>query len=178
MKGFEPLADVLDRCSERLGIVVAWLILVMVGITFAIVVLRYGFSWGRIWMQESYVWLNAIVFLLGAPYALLKDAHVRVDIFYRPAGPRIRAIIDALGAVLLLLPSMVLFFFLCAPYVIQSWKRLESSREANGLPGLFLLKTMLLIFSVLMFLQGLSLLVRSLGLLRRGSAKAVSRSTL
>ena len=60
----------------------------MVLTTFSVVVLRYVFSLGWVWMQESYVWLRGIVFMLGAVYTLLHDGHVRVDIFYRPASER------------------------------------------------------------------------------------------
>lgn len=166
MDVLQRLANVIDRLCEGVGRAVSWLILAIVVITFAIVVLRYGFGWGRIWMQESYVWINGIAFLLSAPFTLLKDGHVRVDIFYRAAGTRSKAIIDALGVVFLLLPTMAVFAYVSWPYILQSWKRFEASREANGLPGLFLVKSVLLVFVLLLALQGVSLLIRSLSQLR------------
>ncbi len=162
MQGLLAIAEKIDCFSETLGKIVSRMILLMVAITFGIVVLRYGFNWGRIWMQESYVWINGIVFMLGASFTMLKDAHVRVDIVYRGATGRAQAFIDLLGSLFLLLPTMAIIGYLSFPYIAQSWRRFEASREANGLPGLFLLKSVLLIFAALMFLQGLSLAIRSL----------------
>lgn len=134
----------------------------MVLVTFAVVILRYVFSFGWVWLQESYVWMHGVVFMVGAGYTLLHNGHVRVDIFYRPASLRYKATIDILGSLLLLLPMVTLVFLVGFGYVASSWSMLEESREAGGLPGLFLLKAMILVFSVLMAMQGLSLAVRSL----------------
>ncbi|NIR58703.1 MAG: TRAP transporter small permease subunit [Gammaproteobacteria bacterium] len=146
----------------------------MVLITFVVVVLRYVFAIGWVWMQESYVWLHGIVFMLGAGYTLLHNGHVRVDVFYRPAGLRYKAVIDLLGAFVLLLPMVILVFTVGFEYVASSWTMLEESREAGGLPGLFMLKTVILAFCVLTGLQGLSLAARGI-LVLRGHPEFVSR---
>ncbi len=140
----------------------AWLTLAMVLIAFSVVVLRYVYAIGWVWMQESYIWLHGIVFMLGAGYTLLHQGHVRVDIFYRPAGARTRAWVDLLGSCLLLLPTMALVLLVSLDYVAASWVKLEESREAGGLPGLFLLKSVIPTFCVLLGLQGLALAGRSL----------------
>ena len=134
----------------------------MVLSTFAVVILRYVFSVGWVWLQESYVWMHGVVFMVGAGYTLLHNGHVRVDIFYRPASIRYKALIDILGACALLLPMVVLVFLVGFDYVKSSWSMLEASREAGGMPGLFLLKTVILVFCVLTAAQGLSLAARSL----------------
>ena len=134
----------------------------MVLTTFTVVVLRYVYSIGWVWMQESYVWLHGVVFMVGAGYTLLHNGHVRVDIFYRPKDYRYKAVIDILGSFLLLLPLVALVFMVSVGYVADSWLRLEESREAGGLPGLFLLKSVVLVFCVLLGLQGLALAGRSL----------------
>ena len=151
-----------DSLNERIGRGIAWMTLLMVLITFVVVVLRYVYAIGWVWLQESYVWLHGIVFMLGAGYTLLHNGHVRVDIFYRPNGPRYKAWIDLLGSFLLILPLVVVVFSVSFGYVEDSWSRLEESREAGGLPGLFLLKTVILAFCILIGLQGLSLAGRSL----------------
>ncbi|RMD63587.1 MAG: TRAP transporter small permease subunit [Alphaproteobacteria bacterium] len=138
----------------------------MVLVTFAVVVLRYVFAIGWVWLQESYVWMHGIVFMVGAGYTLLHNGHVRVDVFYRPAGMRYRALVDLFGSFLLLLPMIVLVFVVGFDYVASSWSMLEESREAGGLPGLFLLKSVILVFCVLTGLQGLSLAARSFLVLR------------
>ncbi len=155
------LADGLDWLNERIGRAVSWLVLAMALITFAVAILRYVFSIGFVWMQESYVWLHAIVFMAGAAYTLLHDAHVRVDVIYRPFGERYKAWVDLLGGLLLLLPMAVVAGWVSFPYVMSSWDKLEASREAGGLPALFLLKSFLLVFCVTVGLQGLSLAARS-----------------
>jgi TRAP-type mannitol/chloroaromatic compound transport system permease small subunit len=91
---------------------------------------------------------------------------VRVDVFYRPGSPRFKAWVDLVGVLVLMLPVLILVFFMALPYVIESWSRLEQSREAGGLPGLFLLKTVIPLFCILMALQGLSLAGRSILVLR------------
>jgi TRAP-type mannitol/chloroaromatic compound transport system permease small subunit len=144
---------------------VAWLTLAMVLIAFGVVVLRYVYAIGWVWMQESYVWLHGVVFMLGAGYTLLHNGHVRVDIVYRPASARTKAWVDIFGSCLLLLPTVALVFLVSTDYVAASWGRLEESREAGGLPGLFLLKTVIPVFCVLLGLQGLALAGRSLLLL-------------
>ncbi len=150
-----------DAANERIGRGVAWLTLAMVLITFLVVILRYVFALGWVWIQESYVWLHGIVFMVGAGYTLLHDGHVRVDIFYRPRDARHQAWVDLLGSAFLLLPIVIMVAVVSWPYVFNSWRELEESREAGGLPGLFLLKSVLLVFSLLMGLQGLSLMARS-----------------
>ena len=121
-------------------------------------ILRYVYAIGWVWLQESYVWLHGIVFMVGAGYTLLHNAHVRVDIFYRPNSARYKAVI---GSLLLLLPLVIVVVYVSYGYVLDSWMRLEESREAGGLPALFLLKTVILLFCMLIGLQGLSLAARS-----------------
>ena len=150
-----------DRLNDVVGRGVSWLTLAMVVVTFAVVMLRYVFSLGWVWMQESYVWLHGIVFMLGAGYTLLHNGHVRVDILYRPKDDRYKALVDLGGSFLLLLPVVALIWFVSWDYVIGSWLRLEESREAGGLPGLFLLKSVIWGFCLLIGLQGLSLAGRS-----------------
>ena len=151
----------IDRLNDCIGRGVAWLTLAMVLITFLVVILRYVFSLGWVAMQESYVWLHGIVFMVGAGYTLLHNGHVRVDIFYRPASARYKAWVDLFGVILLLLPVVVVVIWGSWDYVLESWIRMEESREAGGLPGLFMLKTVILVFCILLALQGLSLAARS-----------------
>jgi TRAP-type mannitol/chloroaromatic compound transport system permease small subunit len=107
-----------------------------------------------------------MVFMVGAGYTLLHDGHVRVDVFYRPAGRRYRAWVDLVGSLVLLLPMAAVVAYMSMDYVGDSWVRLETSREAGGLPGLFLLKTIIPAFCVLVGLQGLALAGRSFLVLR------------
>ena len=152
----------IDRLNDAVGRGVAWLTLAMVLVTFTVVVLRYVSSVGWVWMQESYVWIHGIVFMLGAGYTLLHNGHVRVDIFYRPASERHKAWVDLFGVCVLLLPLLVVTFVYSWDYVLKSWAGLEGSREAGGLPGLYGLKTIIWCFCVLVGLQALSMAGRSI----------------
>jgi TRAP-type mannitol/chloroaromatic compound transport system permease small subunit len=151
-----------DALNEGVGRVAAWLTLATVLICAVVVVMRYAFSMGFIWLQELYVWTYAGVFMLGAGYTLLHDGHVRVDIFYARAAPRTRAIIDLAGSFVFLMPFVFLTAWMSVPYVRASWRLGEESAQTGGMPGLYLLKTVLLVFCVLLGLQGLALAGRSL----------------
>ena len=157
MNALAGFVRIIDRLNDAVGRGVAWLTLAMVLITFAVVILRYVFSLGWVWMQESYVWIHGIVFMLGAGYTLLHNGHVRVDIFYRPASERHKAWVDLFGVCVLLLPLVIVSLIFSWDYVIKSWAGLEESREAGGLPGLYLLKSIIWCFCVLVALQALSL---------------------
>ena len=134
----------------------------MVIVTFVVVILRYLFNLGWIWMQESITYLHGSLFIIACGYTLLKDEHVRVDIFYRPSSTRIKAIINLLGVIFLLFPLSVLIIYYGFPYVVNSWLILEDSAETGGIPAVFLLKTLVILFPILVFLQGISQALRSL----------------
>ncbi len=156
----------LDGISERVGRAVAWFTLLMVLITFAVVVLRYAFDLGWIAMQESVSYLHAAVFLVGAAFTLRHDGHVRVDIFFRKMSRRGQAWVDLFGTLLLLFPVCGFITWISWDYVSQSWGLLEGSREAGGLPAVFLLKSMILVMTILMFIQGIATILRCILLLR------------
>jgi TRAP-type mannitol/chloroaromatic compound transport system permease small subunit len=151
----------IDGLNDLIGRAVAWLVIPMVVITFLVATLRYGFAVGWVSMQESYMWLYGIMFMVGAGYTLLHGGHVRVDVFYRPASARYKAWVDLFGSLFLMMPVLIMILMYSYPYVATSWHRLEGSHETGGLPGLFLYKSVILVFCVLMLLQGLSLAARS-----------------
>ena len=146
----------------------AWLTLFMVLVTFLVVVLRYVFDLGFIWLQETVTWMHAAVFMLGAAYTLLGDGHVRVDVFYREFGPRRKAIVDTAGVLIFLLPLCIFMIWSAWDFVAASWTIKEASRESGGLPYPMvpLLKSVLLVMPVMLALQGLSLLSKSVAILR------------
>lgn len=156
----------IDGLNEAVGRVVSWLVALMVLTTFAVAVLRYGFSIGRVWMQESYVWMHASVFMVASGYTLLHEGHVRIDLIYGPLSARGKAWVNLLGVLFLLMPTLVLVWWVAYPYVALSWFRLETSGDVGGLPGLFLLKSTILAFVVLLGLQGIALALRSYLVLR------------
>jgi len=159
---------VLDRLSALLGKAAAWLTLFMVLVTFVVVVMRYVFDAGFIWLQESVVWMHAFVFMMGASYTLQQEEHVRVDIFYREMSAKRRAWVDLLGVMIFLLPLCGFLAWKGFDFVLVSWKLQEASRESGGLPYplLPLLKTLLVIMPITVGLQGLALMSRCIHTLR------------
>jgi TRAP-type mannitol/chloroaromatic compound transport system permease small subunit len=161
------VADRIDRLNSGIGRVAAWLILVVVLLQFALVVARYLFGLGSIWLSETVIYAHAAVFMLAAAWTLCAEGHVRVDIFYAGAPARTKALIDPAGAVLLLLPFMLVLIWLSAPYAGRSWAILEHSQEASGLPLVFVLKTLIPVFAALMALQGVAQAIRAAAVLGR-----------
>nr|WP_300313968.1 TRAP transporter small permease subunit [Halomonas sp.] len=155
-----PLAA-LDAFSDYLGKALSWLILAMMAVQFLIVVLRYALSINSIPMQESVMYMHALVFLLAAAFTLKHDGHVRVDIFYRDMSPRKKAWVDLLGTVFLLLPVMIFTIVASLGYVAKSWAIFEGSPDAGGIHGVFLLKTLIPLFAGLMIVQGLVEILRN-----------------
>ena len=160
--------NLLDRLSIACGRLCSWLTLFMVVITFIIVVMRYAFDAGAVWLQESVTWMHAAVFMIGAAYALQQEEHVRVDIFYRGMSPARRAWVDLLGVVLFLLPVCIFLAYESWSFVEISWSLKEASREPGGLPypWIPLLKSIVLVMPVMLALQGVSLALKSLRTLR------------
>jgi len=154
-------AQWVDDCVCWLGRAVSWLSLAMVLLTATVVLMRYLFGLGWIWMQEMVVWMHAAVFMLAAAYTLALDEHVRVDIFYRKLSRRGRAWVDTLGVVLLLLPTCGWILYTSFDYVADAWRIGESSRETGGMPGLFLLKTLIVVTPLMLALEGVAVAVRA-----------------
>ena len=154
----------IDRFSIATGRAVSWLTLAMVLVTFVIVVMRYVFDVGLIWLQETLTWFHAAVFMLGTAYTMQREAHVRVDIFYRKMSDKRRAWVDLLGVVVFVFPMCAFFVWASWEYVVTSWQIGEVSRNAGGLPFPFvpLLKTALLVMPIAVALQGVSLLLQSI----------------
>lgn len=113
------------------------------------------------------MYLHACVFLLGSAHALRVNEHVRVDIFYRQFSPKRRALVDILGSLFLLMPVNLFILFVSWDYVMMSWRLLESSQEAGGLPLVFVLKTLILLFAFTMTLQGFAETLKNIGNLKR-----------
>jgi TRAP-type mannitol/chloroaromatic compound transport system permease small subunit len=155
------LAAAIDRTIAAIGRAAAWCCLYVVLAEFAVVVLRYALGLGSIRLQESVLYAHAALFMLAAAWTLQVDGHVRVDIFYANASPRTRALVDLIGAIVFLFPIAIAIAVLSLPYVVRSWLILEHSREASGLPFVYLLKSLIPLFTVLLGLQGIAQAIRA-----------------
>lgn len=157
----------IDRVTEGIGRVVAWLTLVMGLVTCAVVVLRYGFDIGAIALQESVIYLHATAFMLGIAYTLKLDEHVRVDVLYSRLNARQKAWVDLCGHIFFLLPAALTLGLYSLPYVAASWRIQEGSSEVGGIPAVYLLKTLIPVMTLLLLLQGLAEIARAVRHLRQ-----------
>ncbi len=174
----ESIARFCDRINDGVGHVLAWLLLVMALLTAGVALLRYGFDLGSIAVQEAYIWMHGTALMLGMGYCLKQDGHVRIDILYGRLGPRYRALVNVLGGILFLWPTLVVLGWFLVPYVVRSWERGEASRHAGGLEGLYLLKSVMLVYLVLLGLQSLSLVLRNAVRLAAPALKQMDRAEL
>jgi TRAP-type mannitol/chloroaromatic compound transport system permease small subunit len=163
---FTKIADWIDWINEIVGRGVSWLTLFMAIVMFVTVVLRYAFNTGWIWMQESVMFMHGFVFMLAGGYTLLTEEHVRIDVIYRPLSDKKKAVINIIGTLFLLFPTCFVIFYYGYPYVSDSWSVLEDSKEAGGLPGVFLLKSAILAFPVLVAFQGIAKMIRAVNTLK------------
>ena len=161
------LVNWLDGFAVFTGRLVAWLTLVMMVLTCTVVVLRYGFSIGSIALQESIGYLHAAVFLLSAAYTLQQDGHVRVDIFYREFTAQSRAWVNVIGSIVFLLPVSVFILLYSWDFVVNAWQIREGSPNADGLPFIYILKSIIPVAAILLALQGLAEVLRGLLTLTR-----------
>jgi len=160
MHALKAFVQATDALNEYFGRAVAWLTAGCVLTCFAVVVLRYAFDIGYPWLQELYVWQHATVFMAGAGYTMLHRGHVNVDVLYGQMNARRRAWVDILGTLLFLFPWLAVVAWTSAPFVLSSWGIREASSTAGGMPGVYLLKSLLWVFCAVLFLQGLALIAR------------------
>jgi TRAP-type mannitol/chloroaromatic compound transport system permease small subunit len=155
-----------DRLNRLAGIIGALLIPAAVALCAAVALLRYGAGFGRVWMQELYVVLAGVSFMVLAARVHGEDGHVRVDIFSRRWSERRRDLLELVGNLLFLLPWTLVVIWSSWGFVRLSWSVFEPSAQAGGLPGLFLVKSVIPLAAALLALQALANAARALLSLR------------
>jgi len=159
------ISRAIDRINTLVGYLCGLFAFTMVLVVFTVVVMRYGFSIGFIWMQEAYVWLHSFIFMLGSGFTYFMNEHVRIDIFYRDASEKYKAIVDLIGNIFLLAPFLYIIWKYSYSFVYRSFLMNEVSREAGGMPALFVLKSAILWFCLVLFLQLISNVSKSIQVL-------------
>jgi TRAP-type mannitol/chloroaromatic compound transport system permease small subunit len=160
--GGAALVARLESVNRFVGRAVAWLTLATVLICFATVYLRYALGIGLIWLQESYVWTHALAIMLGSGYAFLTGGFIKVDMVYNRMSRRGQAWVNLGGTVVFLAPFVGMILYSGWSFFLSSWRMSERSQFEGGLPALYLLKGALLIFAVLIAIQGLAIALRAL----------------
>jgi TRAP-type mannitol/chloroaromatic compound transport system permease small subunit len=152
----------INLANRVMGNVFMWLAVGIVAVCFWVVLERYFVGITRLWMQDLYPWMNGAMFTAVAGYALYRNDHVRVDIFYRPASTRTKAWLDLIGVLVFLLPFAWIVWSYSFTFVHRSWGLFEASANPGGMSGLFVLKTFILVFAATIGLQGLAMAIRSI----------------
>ncbi|MEQ8249255.1 MAG: TRAP transporter small permease subunit [Alphaproteobacteria bacterium] len=161
MLSLAAIMSAINLLNRLVGNVFMWLAVGIVVVCFWVVVERYVFQNTRLWMQDLYPWMNGAMFTAVAGYALYRDDHVRVDIFFRPASTTRKALMDLVGVLLFLMPFTYVVWTYSFEFVGRSIRLLEASANPGGAQGLFVLKSFILVFAVLVALQGVAMLIRS-----------------
>ena len=167
-----PVVQNIDAFTNRVGRSIAWLTLAMVLVMALIVLLRYVFQIGSIALQESVMYINALIFTFGASYTLKEQGHVRVDIFYNRLSNRGQGLVDLLGVVFFLFLTAGFIFWASWDYVAVSWRVREGSAESSGLPFVYLLKTTILVLAALLIVQGIAESLKSFKKFQQGEQES------
>ncbi len=157
----EKISYTIDLFNERIGIITSYLAIPLILITFLVAFMRYVLDFGSIAIQEITIYLHALIFTVGASYTLKNNMHVRIDIFYNKFSDNLKKNINLFGTVFFLLPTCILIFMTSFNYVISSIMLLESSKEAGGLPILYILKSYILLMVFTLFLQAFSEIIKN-----------------
>jgi TRAP-type mannitol/chloroaromatic compound transport system permease small subunit len=167
----DKLLNWIDSANQRVGNVIKWLILILTVVMVYDVFMRYLFNAPTFWGFDISYMLGGTFFILGMGYTLLKDKHVRVDVFYATFSTRTKAYIEVILGVVLFFPAFGLLLYQLIPYVLQSWIDRESTLESFWRPPIYPFKTALLIGVALLLLQGFSLFIRNIRIiLKKGDA--------
>ena len=157
----KKISHIIDLFNEKIGILTSYLVIPLILITFFVAFMRYALDFGSIAIQEITIYLHALIFTVGASYTLKNNMHVRIDIFYNKFSNNLKKNINLFGTIFFLLPSCILIFITSFNYVITSIMLLESSKEAGGLPILYILKSYILLMVFTLFLQAISEIIKN-----------------
>ena len=158
----------LDFFSEMTGRFCSWFVALMTLITCVVVVMRYGLDLGSVMLQDVVLYLHGALFLLGSSFALKRNAHVRVDIFYREFSEKKKAFVDLVGHCLFLQPVCWVIFLFSWGFVELSWRIMEVSAEPDGLPFVYLQKSLLIALCLFVALQSFSEILKSILKIKNG----------
>ncbi|MEO9482617.1 MAG: TRAP transporter small permease subunit [Ekhidna sp.] len=159
---------VIDKLNSAIGKAISWLTLLLVLVIVIDVILRYSLSITSAASFELEWHLFAAIFLLGAAYTLKEDKHVRVDVFYDRFSNKNKAWVNLIGGLALLLPFCAIAFWESLSFVESSYKLSETSPQPGGLPARWLIKSTIPLGFLLLGLQGISSITKSIIIISHG----------
>lgn len=151
----------IDGLNEWIGKNISWLNLCLVLLICLDVAFRYAFNFSKKWIIELEWHMFALVFILAAAYTFKHDHHIRVDLFYQNFSKRTQHLINMLGILLFLLPWCIVIIYTSFDYAMNSFSYREGSPDPGGLPARYIIKFCITIGFGLLFLQGVSELLKA-----------------
>ena len=159
---------IIDAFSEWSGKTVAWLILPLVFSLTYEGIARYLFNAPTLWAYDVSYMMYGALFMLGAHYTLLKGAHIRTDMLWEKFSPRKKGTIDAIAYIFFFFPAMILLFYASVDEAWASFKMGELSEQTAWRPLLWPFKGVVPLTALLLLIQGVSELLKSLYAARTG----------
>ena len=153
-------AAIIDVLNTRIAGFVRWFVIAMALIQFLSVIGRYVFGVNSIAANEAVLYLHATLFMLGAGYTLLVDRHVRIDVFYSNFSIKTKRYVECSGHLFLLIPGMLALAWWSWSTVANAWAILEGPINIGGIRAVFLMKSLIIVFCVLLILQSIAILIR------------------
>ena len=163
MKQFQIL---IDKLTDNIANGLLYILIALIVLVFSTVFFRYVFNMSYIIIQEIIMYLHALIFMFGISYALKENSHVKIDVLYNSLNKRTQRVISIAGLVSFILPTALFIIYISIDMVTQSWMILEGSSEAGGLDLVFILKSLIPISGILIFLQGISELIKHIRVTR------------
>lgn len=173
MSALLGLSRVIDAFNELIGKLIRWLVLATVLISAVNAIVRKAFNIGSNAYLEVQWYLFAAVFMLGAGYAFLRNAHVRIDFISSKLSKRTNAMIDILGIVVFVIPLCLILITLSWPFFVNAWNTGEMSSNAGGLIRWPVYLLVPVGFSILLA-QSLSELVKRIAFLKGAIPEPIS----
>ncbi len=155
------LIAIIDGINWRIGEVVKWALIILIMATVASIIALSIFGLSFTKLNELPVYLHASVIMLGSAVTLLAGEHVRVDIFYSRFSKLKKARVEILSFYALITPVCILLIWVSQNFVAGSWRTFEGSGDADGIRGVFLLKSLLPVFAITVLLQAFAIAGRA-----------------
>ena len=161
------VSDALDNFILRIGRFLSWANGLLILVIVLQVILRYGFGHGLVILEELEWHLYSLAFMFGLSYAIVTNAHVRVDLLYNKFFKRTQEWIEIFGTVFLLLPFIVVVIIFGLEFFNLSWVHNERSLAPMGLPWRWIIKGVIPLSFAMFALAAISRLIRAIIVLRR-----------
>ncbi|WP_084404102.1 TRAP transporter small permease subunit [Marinobacterium litorale] len=165
---FNQQASRLEIILKKIGNVIAWVNVALIGVIITQVVLRKFFASGSIMLEELQWHLYSIAVMFGLTQAQLSNSNVRVDIFSGLFSQRTKSKIEILGLLFLVTPFIIVQFMHSLDFVYNSWRINESSTSPSGLPWRWAIKSVIPLSLAMLFLAVLVRIIQEIQILKQG----------